>query len=762
MKTISKLGLGAMLFSSVFSIASTSLVQRTSAHTQETKETTQAKGYRNVMYYGDWSVWGGQDNFHPSGIAEENLTHLNFAFLDFDSNGNLQFTDPQAATELEVGMPGTNKKISAGLLNAFQDLRAKNPNLKIGVSLGGWSKSGDFSVVAADPAKRKNFVENIAKFIKYTNMDFVDVDWEYPADVREPDLIDNKNDEGTPHAMPEDKENYIILLNEIREAIDKQGEELGKEYELSVALPASRGRLDSGIDIPKLFDIVDFANIMTYDLTGAWASQSGHHSGLYGNPADPNYDEGLSVDQAVSYLRDQGASSEKIVIGAAFYSRGWNQVAKGDNPALPGLFQKAEQNNQDADGTPSYGAPNSIKLTAGDQGRASGVWAFREHDKLKEKFPGLKEYWDDTAKAPYMYSESTGEFFTYDNERSIGYKTEYVKEQDLGGVISWMQSQDRPSTGTTRDTLTKAINKGLFGNEKLPEHTIVSPDLAISADVNTYSQAGSTGYEITIRNNERADEFDAVLSRVERAQETIKFPKLYIPVNASETLTAGNANAGRVTTSGGHVVVDLSDVEAAHDITQGRSYTFRLRTNAAQADVSRIQNVNLVQRIGTSGADLYPTVIYEADTKPDPSDKEAPSVPTNLQATLVEGTKVTVNWTRSTDNVQVAGYYVYRNGQRVGQTTSNTFTDTNLNTNTRYTYTVEAFDASGNVSAASAPLVVTTLNEDTPPAYEAWDPNKAYWAGDMVTYQGKNYRAKWWTQGNIPGTEQWGPWELIS
>ena len=116
--------------------------------------------------------------------------------------------------------------------------------------------------MAADPVKRKNLVENITKFIKYTNMDFVDVDWEYPADVRQPDLVDNVNDEGTPHAKPEDKENYITLLKEIRESIDQQGEKLGKTYELSVALPSSREKLNDGIDIPKLFSVVDFANIM--------------------------------------------------------------------------------------------------------------------------------------------------------------------------------------------------------------------------------------------------------------------------------------------------------------------------------------------------------------------------------------------------------------------------------------------------------------------------------------------------------------------
>ncbi|WP_198314428.1 glycoside hydrolase family 19 protein [Chitinibacter sp. GC72] len=45
-------------------------------------------------------------------------------------------------------------------------------------------------------------------------------------------------------------------------------------------------------------------------------------------------------------------------------------------------------------------------------------------------------------------------------------------------------------------------------------------------------------------------------------------------------------------------------------------------------------------------------------------------------------------------------------------------------------------------------------------AATAWDSKTVYTGGQVVSYQGKDYKAKWWTQGNVPGTEQWGPWEL--
>ena len=760
MKRIKSISLVALLFSSIVAMTLPAFNESPEVHAEEVRE-TQVAPYRNVMYYGDWSIWGGEGNFYPKDIPADQITHLNFAFLDFDSNGDLEFTDTDAAVGAPVGQTGVQwNSASSGILNAIQDLRGKNPNMKIGVSLGGWSKSGDFSEVAADPVKRQNLVENVTRFIKYTNMDFVDVDWEYPADVRQPDLVDNVNDEGTPNAVPEDKENYIILLNEIRESIDDQGEELGKTYELSVALPASQSKLSSGIDIDGLFEVVDFANIMTYDMNGGWGDRSGHHTALYGNPADPNYDQGLSVDQTVQFLRDEGAPAEKIVIGAAFYTRGWHEVAEGNDPLLPGLFQTAEQSNRNADLSATYGAKNKSPLVVGDGGRAGGVWPYRNIPDLISATSGLTEYWDDVAKAPYMYSTETGEFFSFDNERSIGYKTQYVQEEELGGVISWMQSQDKETTSTKRDELTNAIKEGLFGNTPLPQHEIVSTPLDISVDITPYTENNVSGYEITLTNNETLTETSTVLSAVEAAQKTVKLPKLMLELNSNETLTSGNFKAGAVTTTNGIVTVDLATVYDGRELAPGASYDFRLQSDTSQVSVDHIDTITLSQRIGTDGIEINHQVIFGVEA-PDPSDVEAPSIPTNVAATTINATEVTLNWTASTDNQRVAGYFVYRDGQLVGQPRTPSFTDTGLAPDTQYTYTVKAFDASNNVSAASQPVIVRTL-EDSVPGYAAWDASTVYLLGDRVTHLGNTYQAKWWTQGDEPGTQQWGPWELIN
>lgn len=632
---------------------------------------------RNVMYYGDWSIWGGQGMFYPGGIPADQLTHLNFAFLDFDADGSLRFTDRDAAVGAPVGMPGVQwGAANAGILSAMQHLRAENPNLRIGVSLGGWSKSGDFSVMAANPVSRANFVNNVMKFIRFANMDFVDLDWEYPTDVRAGDHVDNILDEGTPHASPADKANFITLLSDLRDALDAQGDALGRYYELTVALSADQVKLNNGVDLDRLFEIVDFANMMTYDLHGAWDSISGHHTGLYTNPMDPNAALGFSVNDCVQYLLSNNVPSNKIVVGVAFYTRGWEQVNDdGGVPGLPGLFGTAEQVSRDADFTPSYGARNEAPLKSGEGGRSSGVWSLGSLDKLNAAYPGLEEYWDDYAKAPYLYNEDTGAFFTFDNERSIREKASYVLANDLGGCITWMQSMDEETdTPGRRDKYTKVIKEALFGTGDLTDYIISDTSLDVSAEVKTYSDSTGQGYEFVIRNNETRNESGEVLSLLEAAYETVKSPKIYIKTTSGSTFSTGGYGSGTVTNQNGYGIADLSTVYDNRIISPGGSVTFKLKVNGT-VSLSDIISIELSQRIIPSGIEVSKQAIRYNVTGVDPTDPTDPTDPGDVDNT--------------------------------------------------------------------------------------YDITKIYVAGDIVTYNGHTYRAKWWTRGNIPSTEPYGPWELI-
>ena len=97
-------------------------------------------------------------------------------------------------------------------------------------------------------------------------------------------------------------------------------------------------------------------------------------------------------------------------------------------------------------------------------------------------------------------------------------------------------------------------------------------------------------------------------------------------------------------------------------------------------------------------------------TTPSP-DAIPPSLPPGLTAAAVSSTQINLSWNASTDNVGVAGYRVFRNGTQVGTTSQLSYSDTALTASTTYSYTVSAFDASGNDSGQTIPVNATTQGQ---------------------------------------------------
>jgi chitodextrinase len=101
------------------------------------------------------------------------------------------------------------------------------------------------------------------------------------------------------------------------------------------------------------------------------------------------------------------------------------------------------------------------------------------------------------------------------------------------------------------------------------------------------------------------------------------------------------------------------------------------------------------------------------------ADTTSPSVPTGLTATPISTSQINLSWTASTDpDSPVAGYRIYRNGTQVGIATGATYSDTGLAVNTTYSYTVNAYDPAGNVSAQSSVVSATTFNVSIPTAVQ--------------------------------------------
>ena len=95
------------------------------------------------------------------------------------------------------------------------------------------------------------------------------------------------------------------------------------------------------------------------------------------------------------------------------------------------------------------------------------------------------------------------------------------------------------------------------------------------------------------------------------------------------------------------------------------------------------------------------------------ADKEAPTVPADVKASEIAHTGAKLTWTASKDNVEVAGYNVYLNNEKVNDEliTGTEYDLAALTANTEYNVTVTAVDAAGNESEKSEAATFTTLKE---------------------------------------------------
>ncbi len=160
---------------------------------------------------------------------------------------------------------------------------------------------------------------------------------------------------------------------------------------------------------------------------------------------------------------------------------------------------------------------------------------------------------------------------------------------------------------------------------------------------------------------------------------------------SASTAAAGCTMQGYKVYRGGALVTTVTSGTAYTDsgLTPGTAYSYTV----AALDTSNHTSAQSSAVSGTTTADSTP-----------------PSVPTNVHSTLIATNSIAIAWTASTDNVGVTGYSVFRNGTQVGTSTTATYTDSGLTANTSYTYTVKAFDARNNTSAASTGVTIKTLS----------------------------------------------------
>ena len=313
------------------------------------------------------------------------LTHLNVAFATV-ADGRLT---------IDAQRP---------YLAELERIRKYNPSLNILISTGGGDQHGH-GPATADDEKLKTFVDSTMQIVYEFDFDGIDCDWEFPGD----------------DGILEEKYQHTRLFAEYRKALDKYEKKRGKKCWLTTAAACGQWYIDrTEIDISHKY--LDFINLMTYDLRG-WDQPAGHHTCLF-DPKDAPVV--FSADRSIKMLVNIGIPKEKLVLGAAFYSRMWKNVSGGNN------------------------GMNGISPTGGGFGPT-----YTEISLIHEKSGRFKKYYDEDAKASWLFDGK--DFISYDDPASVKEKCEYVKREGLGGMMYWEHGCDK--TGVLFETAYQNLKK---------------------------------------------------------------------------------------------------------------------------------------------------------------------------------------------------------------------------------------------------------------------------------------------------------------
>ncbi len=307
----------------------------------------------------------------------EKLTHIIYSFCHL--NGNRLWV---------------NNANDTAVIKHLVALKEKHPKLKVILSLGGWGGCKTCPDAFSTDSGRREFAQSTKDLTDYFHTDGIDLDWEYPS---------LENVPGYPFG-PADKDNFTEVIRLLRK-------DLGRKPEISFAAGGFTSYLQTSIDWKQVTPLVNYINLMTYDLINGYATQTGHHTALYSRPGQVE-----STDHAVRWLDSAGVPLNKVAIGMAFYAR---------------VFEHVDSVNNGLDRPCHF---------------LRGV-SYKDQRIELSQDSGYVYHWDSVAQAPYMYNARQQLFASFDDSVSIRIKTEYAVKKGLGGVMFWQLPEDRFSGG---------------------------------------------------------------------------------------------------------------------------------------------------------------------------------------------------------------------------------------------------------------------------------------------------------------------------
>jgi chitinase len=218
---------------------------------------------------------------------------------------------------------------------------------------------------------------------------------------------------------------------------------------LTAAVGPAPGTASVAYDINTVCRDLDFVNLMTYDIHGAWDSKTGYSAPLYAGAGETNPEN--MVDSMTTDWLNAGCQPDKLILGVPFYGRGWTlrgsdmSIGASGNPGKPG----------------PYVGESGMLSYAEICNRISSGWT---------------QGYDSTVEQAYVHGD--GQWFSYDNERSISAKMQYALSKNLGGAMVWALDFDDftgQACGGETYPLLKTINRVLTGSSGGGSHRTPAP-----------------------------------------------------------------------------------------------------------------------------------------------------------------------------------------------------------------------------------------------------------------------------------------------
>lgn len=386
-----------------------------------------------AVYFVSWGVY--QRGYYVSSIPIDYVQEILYGFASLQIGSSRQYEvvlgDPYADTQMQFNTGGYAP--FAGNFGEFYKLKAKGKKFNLILSIGGWTSSGHFSDAVLTSQSRDAFTTSIVNLlVKYPIFSGVNFDWEYMSN-------DGKNWGNSGNAARVgDGDRFVQMLQLLRAKLRQRNMGYVLLQYSALAIP-TQFRWPA----KAVADNVDELYLMTYEFA---TSQFGdkittHHTNLW-----PSKIAGTkwSVHQSVLAYEKLGVPSTKIMIGSAWYSRGF---------------------------------ANSLSLNTPGSGIVPDYsWDAGIADYKSLPRAGATEYWDSTSSAGYSYDLKRRVFLSYDNVPSVAAKSQYVYDKNLRGVFAWAIDQDKPITNSRSILKTmydRFVRNIIFKN--WPRHSWPSP-----------------------------------------------------------------------------------------------------------------------------------------------------------------------------------------------------------------------------------------------------------------------------------------------